>query len=202
MLSILEPDTLAMPQTDSILQFATRKAWSSWLDKNHAKSTGVWVRLAKKSGPATFLAHAEALEVALCHGWIDAQRKGESDDAWLQRFTPRSKTSIWSKINRAKAIELIESGAMRPAGLSEVERAKADGRWDAAYDSHRTSTVPPDLQTALDTSPEAKAFFATLNAANRYAILFRVQTTKTAATRAKRIGQLIEMLERHEKFHP
>jgi uncharacterized protein YdeI (YjbR/CyaY-like superfamily) len=184
------------------LQFASRKAWTAWLHKNHAESTGVWLRLARKSSPAPLLAHADALEVALCYGWIDAQTKGESATAWLQRFTPRAKRSIWSKINCAKALALIESGAMHPAGQLEVERAQADGRWDAAYDSHRTAAVPGDLQQALDASAKAQAFFATLNSTNRYAILWRLQTTKTAAARARKIIQFVEMLERGEKFHP
>jgi uncharacterized protein YdeI (YjbR/CyaY-like superfamily) len=191
---------LASPE--DILQFHDRKTWAAWLKENHAKSTGQWVRLAKKASTVPLLAYADALEVALCWGWIDAQKRGESEIAWLQRFTPRAKKSIWSKMNRAKAIALMESGQMRAAGLREVERAKADGRWEAAYDSHRTATVPEDLQAALEESPQAQAFFATLNSANRYAILFRVQTTKTAVTRAKRIRQFVEMLEKHEVFHP
>jgi uncharacterized protein YdeI (YjbR/CyaY-like superfamily) len=192
----------AMTEIPPILEFASAKAWIAWLAKNHATSAGVWVRLAKKSCATPMLAHPEALDAAICYGWIDAQRKGESETAWLQRFTPRAKKSFWSKINCAKALALIESGRMQPAGLSEMERAKADGRWDAAYDSHRTVTVPADLQTALDESPEAQAFFATLNATNRYAILWRLQTTKTAATRTKKIRQFVEMLEKKEKFHP
>jgi uncharacterized protein YdeI (YjbR/CyaY-like superfamily) len=191
-----------MDVADSILQFADCKAWTSWLDENHAKSSGVWVRMGRKSSPIPLLVHAEALEIALCYGWIDAHKKGETDTSWLQRFTPRAKKSIWSKINCAKALALIESGAMHPAGVREVERAKADGRWDAAYDSHRTATVPPDLQMALDASPSGKAFFETLNSTNRYAILWRLQTTKTAVTRARKIVQFVEMLERREKFHP
>jgi uncharacterized protein YdeI (YjbR/CyaY-like superfamily) len=158
--------------------------------------------MGRKSSSVPLLVHAEALEVALCYGWIDAQKKGETGTSWLQRFTPRAKKSIWSKINCAKALALIEAGAMQPAGLREVERAKADGRWDAAYDSHRTATVPADLQIALDGSPGAQAFFDTLNSANRYAILWRLQTTKTAVTRARKIIQFVEMLERREKFHP
>jgi uncharacterized protein YdeI (YjbR/CyaY-like superfamily) len=187
---------------DSILQFASRGDWLAWLEENHAKSSGVWVRMGRKSSSVPLLVHAEALEVALCYGWIDAQKKGETDSSWLQRFTPRAKKSIWSKINCAKALALIEAGGMQPAGLREVERAKADGRWDAAYDSHRTATVPADLQIALDGSPSGQAFFDTLNSANRYAILWRLQTTKTAVTRARKIIQFVEMLERREKFHP
>jgi uncharacterized protein YdeI (YjbR/CyaY-like superfamily) len=185
-----------------ILEFVSAKEWSRWLAQNHAVSPGVWVRMAKKSCPRPLLAYAEALDAALCHGWIDARKKGEGENTFLQRFTPRAKRSIWSKINRAKVLALIEEGRMLPAGLREVERAKADGRWDAAYDSHRTATVPDDLRAALEANPDAREFFETLNSANRYAILFRVQTTKTPAGRAKKIGQLVEMLERKEVFHP
>lgn len=188
--------------TESVLEFASAEDWVNWLGKNHSVSAGVWIRLAKKACPRPLMAHPEALDVALCHGWIDAQKKGESETTWLQRFTPRAKKSLWSKINCSKALALIESGRMQPAGMSEVERARADGRWDLAYDSHRTATVPEDLQTALNASPKAQAFFAMLNAANRYAILWRIQTAKMEATRIKRIGRIVEMLEKGETFHP
>lgn len=191
-----------MQEITDIIEFPTAKAWIKWLAKNHAISTGVWVRLGKKSCDRPMLVHPEALDAALCYGWIDAQRRSETETTWLQRFTPRSKKSIWSKINCAKALALIEAGHMQPAGVAEVERAKADGRWEAAYDSHRTSTVPDDLSAALEASPSAKAFFGTLNATNRYAVLWRIQTTKTAVTRAKRIRLIVEMLERKEKYHP
>jgi len=146
--------------------------------------------------------YAEALEVALCYGWIDGQMKSDSATAWLQKFTPRGKKSTWSKINRQKALALIESGKMKPAGLAEVQRAREDGRWEQAYDSPKSATVPEDLQAALNANARAKAFFATLNGASRYAILFRVQTAKKAETRAKRIQHFIQMLEKHEKLHP
>jgi uncharacterized protein YdeI (YjbR/CyaY-like superfamily) len=185
----------------SILEFPNQTAWEAWLHANHANSSGTWVRLAKKSSGARSLAYAEALESALCYGWIDAQKKAETSIAWLQRFTPRGAKSIWSKINRQKALALIDSGRMQPAGLLEIERARKDGRYEAAYDSPRTATVPADLQVALDQSPGAKAFFATLNSANRYAILFRLQTAKKPETRARRILRFIAMLENHETFH-
>jgi uncharacterized protein YdeI (YjbR/CyaY-like superfamily) len=191
-----------MKENVDILEFATTEDWVRWLSKNHETSTGVWVRLAKKACPKPMLTHPQALDAALCHGWIDAHKKGESETTWLQRFTPRAKKSIWSKINCAKALALIDAGEMRAAGLREVERAKADGRWDAAYDSHRTITVPDDLQTALDASSAAQTFFTTLNSTNRYAILWRIQTTKTATTRTKRIAQIIEMLENGKTYHP
>lgn len=186
----------------SILLFEDKQAWAAWLKKNHGKSAGLWLRLAKKDAESGSMSYAEALELALCYGWIDGQKKSEHDGYWLQRFTPRSARSIWSKINREKALALIASGQMQPAGLQEVERAKSDGRWQAAYDSARTAVIPEDLQQALAASPAAQAFFATLNAQNRYAILFRIQTAKKAETRAKRIAAFTQMLSEQKKLHP
>jgi uncharacterized protein YdeI (YjbR/CyaY-like superfamily) len=191
-----------MIEIAEIIEFPSVKEWTAWLVKNHTQSSGIWLRLAKKSCERPLLVHTEALEAALCHGWIDAQKKGETKSTWLQRFTPRAKKSIWSKINCAKALDLIDSGRMNPAGLAEVERAQADGRWEAAYDSPRTATVPGDLAAAFEARPGAKVFFETLNSANRYAVLWRIQTTKTEITRKKRIGLIVEMLERKEKYHP
>jgi uncharacterized protein YdeI (YjbR/CyaY-like superfamily) len=192
-------DTLAnLP----VVQFHRRKEWELWLKKNHAASTGVWLRVAKKSCSDPSVTYPEALDTALCYGWIDGQKRPDSERAWLQKFTPRGKKSIWSKINRDKAIALIESGEMQAAGLREIERAKGDGRWEAAYDSARTATVPADLQAALDRNPVARQFFKTLDGANRYAVLFRIQTAKKAETRARKIEQLVAMLERQEKIHP
>src|SRR5512147_17878 len=132
--------------------FKTQKAWMTWLDKYHAKSSGVWLQIAKKTGDLKSVSYAEAVEVALCYGWIDGQGKGLDESAWLQKFTPRGPRSIWSKINRTKALALIKSGRMQPAGLAAIELAKKNGRWDAAYDSHRTARIPADLQAALDQS--------------------------------------------------
>jgi len=146
--------------------------------------------------------YAEALEVALCWGWIDGHKKAHDEVAWLQKFTPRRAKSLWSKINCAKAEALMASGAMRPPGLAAIESAKRDGRWDAAYASQSRATVPGDLQAALDASPKAKAFFATLKSVNRYAILFRVHTAKKAETRAKRIAEFVAMLAAHRTVHP
>jgi uncharacterized protein YdeI (YjbR/CyaY-like superfamily) len=182
--------------------FKDDAAWEAWLAKQHANSPGVWLRFAKAASNVKSVSYAEALEVALCYGWIDGQRKAFDDATWLQKFTPRGKRSIWSKINREKVQRLVENGRMQPAGLEAVERAKANGQWDSAYDSHRTAQVPDDLQRALEANPKAKAFFATLNSANRYAILFRIQTAKRAETRARKIEQFVGMLERHEVFHP
>jgi uncharacterized protein YdeI (YjbR/CyaY-like superfamily) len=181
--------------------FKDEAAWEAWLAKQHAKSAGLWLRIAKAASNVKSVSYAEALDVALCYGWIDGQKKTFDDKTWLQKFTPRGKRSIWSKINREKVQRLTESRRMQPAGLEAVERAKANGQWDSAYDSARTSGVPDDLQRALDANPKAKDFFATLNSANRYAILFRIQTVKKAETRAKKIQQFIGMLERHEVIH-
>jgi len=185
-----------------ILAFAGQKAWEKWLKANHLASPGIWMQLAKKASATPSLTYSEAIEGALCYGWIDGQKRSHSAYAWLQKFTPRGRKSIWSKINREKALALIESGRMKPAGLVEVERAKQDGRWERAYDSPGSATVPLDLQAALNRNARAKAFFATLEKHNRYAILWRVQTAKKAETRAKRIELFIGMLERGEKIHP
>ena len=182
--------------------FKDDAAWEEWLAKQHAKSDGVWLRIAKTKSTLRTVSYAAALDVALCYGWIDGQKKTFDEATWLQKFTPRGKRSIWSKINREKVVLLIESGRMQLAGLEAVDRAKANGQWDSAYDSHRTAGVPDDLQRALDAHPKAKAFFATLNSANRYAILFRIQTVKRAETRAKKIEQFVATLERHEVLHP
>jgi uncharacterized protein YdeI (YjbR/CyaY-like superfamily) len=185
-----------------ITLFKDAKAWDAWLKKRGDTSPGVWLRLAKKSAKLKSLSYAEALDVALCYGWIDGQKNSHDEESWLQKFTPRGSRSIWSRINRAKALELIEQGRMRPAGLAAIEQAKANGQWEGAYDSHRTSTPPHDFLEALGRRPRAKAFFATLNAANRYAILWRIQTAKKPETRQKRIATFVQMLEDHKKLHP
>ena len=185
-----------------VMLFASQKDWEKWLSKNHSIASGVWVRLAKKASALKSVNYAEALEVALCYGWIDGQKKSYDADSSLQKFTPRRPKSIWSKINREKAEVLITAGKMKPAGLLAIEKAKQDGRWDAAYDSQSKATVPEDFQMELDKNKKAKEFFATLKSVNRYAILFRIQTAKKAETRARRIQQFIEMLERNETIHP
>jgi uncharacterized protein YdeI (YjbR/CyaY-like superfamily) len=182
--------------------FKTKQAWASWLGKNHAKSPGLWLRFAKKGSALKSATYQEVLEVALCYGWIDGQKRPESEEAWLQRFGPRGPRSLWSKINREKALALIASGAMQSAGLEAIEDARRNGRWEAAYDSPSASAVPDDFQSALDANPKASAFFLTLNRANRYAILWRIQTVKKAETRSRKIEQFIAMLERNEKIHP
>ncbi len=187
--------------TEPILVATTVVAWARWLGANHDRSDGVLLRLTKK-GVKKSLTYAEALEVALCWGWIDSQKRALDETAWLQRFSPRTQKSPWSKINCAKAEALIAAGTMKPPGLTEVKRAKADGRWDRAYDSPRTSTVPADLTAALLAKPGAHVFFAALDSANRYAILYRVQTAKKPETRARRIEQLVDLCARGEKLHP
>ena len=178
--------------------FATVDEWEAWLREHHATAPGVWIRLARKGSGIASIVYMEALQEALRFGWIDGQARSV-DDAWYeQRFTPRRPRSIWSKRNREFATALIEAGRMEPAGLREVERAKADGRWAAAYDAPSTASVPEDLRTALDAVPEAAAFFATLKSQNRYAILHRIQTAKKPETRARRIETFVAMLARGE----
>ncbi|HZM24499.1 MAG TPA: YdeI/OmpD-associated family protein [Anaerolineales bacterium] len=184
-----------------ILPFASKKKWTDWLAKQHDKSPGVWLKIAKRDSGIPSVTYDEAVESALCYGWIDGQKKGFDDKYWLQKFTPRGSKSIWSKINTEKVERLIESGEMRPAGLKSIEAAKNDGRWDVAYASQKNISIPDDFHSALDKNKKAKAFFETLKSAERYSFLFRIQTAKKAETRAKRIQQFIEMLEKNEKFH-
>jgi uncharacterized protein YdeI (YjbR/CyaY-like superfamily) len=181
--------------------FATQSAWSAWLEKNHKSPAGLWLRLAKKGSELRSVTYGEALEVALCYGWIDGQKRADNEDAWLQRFLPRSERSIWSKINREKAVMLIANGRMKPAGLQAIDAARKNGTWEAAYDSPKSASVPEDFQRALDASPKALEFFRLLDGANRYAVLFRIQTVKKAETRARKIREFVEMLERQEKIH-
>jgi uncharacterized protein YdeI (YjbR/CyaY-like superfamily) len=181
--------------------FKDAKAWDSWLAKNHMTANGMWMRLAKKASGTKSITYAEAVEVALCYGWIDGLKRPESATTWLQRFTPRRAKSIWSEINREKALGLITSGRMQPAGLEQVERAKRDGRWDAAYQSPKSATMPPDFQKELNRHPKAKAFFKTLSRTNSYAIMWRIQTAKKPETRERRIRTYIEMLEKGESIH-
>lgn len=184
-----------------ILLFADADEWASWLAEHHESARGVWLRLAKKAAELSSVSYAQALDVALCYGWIDGQKKSHDADSWLQKFTPRGKRSVWSKVNREKVETLVAAGRMMPAGLAAVEAAKGDGRWDRAYDSPSTATVPDDFQAAMDAAPDAAAFFATLNGQNRYAILWRIQTAVKPETRARRIEQFVAMLARRETLH-
>lgn len=184
------------------LAFPDARAFDAWLKKHHASSPGLWLKLAKKGADVPSVSYAEAVEVALTWGWIDGQKRAHDDRFWLQRFCPRTNKSLWSKINCDKATRLIAAGKMQPAGLAEVERAKRDGRWDAAYDSPSASTVPDDFARAIAKNARAKKFFATIDASNRYAMLWRVQTAKKAETRARRIETFVAMLARGELLHP
>jgi uncharacterized protein YdeI (YjbR/CyaY-like superfamily) len=185
----------------SALFFAGPDEFEAWLEEHHATSDGVWVRMAKKHTGIASLDWTGAVEVALCFGWIDGQMKRVDEDFFVQRFTPRRPRSTWAKLNREKVEKLIAAGRMRPAGLAEVERAKADGRWDAAYDSPRTATVPDDLAGALRAAGQ-EAAFAALSAQDRYAILHRLQTAKKPETRARRIEKVVAMLAADAAPHP
>jgi uncharacterized protein YdeI (YjbR/CyaY-like superfamily) len=187
---------------DPIELFDSQGTWRDWLDKNHSESSGIWVRIAKKRSGHSTVSHAEALDVAISYGWIDGLRRPLDDKFFLQRFTPRRAKSKWSQVNVTKATALIESGVMQPAGLREVELAKADGRWDAAYPSHSTATVPDDLAAALDAEPTAREFFDSLNSVNRYAILYRVHEAKRPETRVARIAKFVAMCAAGERLHP
>lgn len=190
----------SLPDDLPIAVFDTPRDMEGWLEENSA-SDGAWLKIAKKGSGATTVSYAEALEVALCFGWIDSQKQGFDERYFLQRFTPRRPRGRWSRINREKAEELIAAGRMRSAGLAEVEAAKADGRWDAAYEGQRTALVPDDLQRELEASPAAAEFFAKLDSANRYAILYRLDEAKKSETRERRLRKYVEMLERGEKIH-
>ena len=185
-----------------MIPFASRESWERWLDEHHAASGGLWLKIAKKDAGLESVSYAEALEVALCYGWIDGQKASFDERYWLQRFTPRRARSRWSKVNREKAAKLIEEGRMRPAGLREAERAKADGRWDAAYEPQSTAAVPDDLRRELERHETAKEFFATLDGANRYAILYQIQDAKRPETRARRIEKYVAMLGEQKKLYP
>lgn len=180
----------------------SKKDWALWLEKNHGKRTGVWLRLGKKDSGVRSVSYKEALDVALCYGWIDGQKRPENEKTWLQRFAPRAENSLWSKINREKATGLIANGEMKSAGLKAIEAAKENRRWEAAYDSPSDAEVPGDLQAALDGNAQSRAFFDKLDRANRYAVLWRIQTAKKAETRARKIREFVGMLERGEKIHP
>lgn len=193
-----------MRKTDTlpVISFDTQHDWEVWLEENHASARGIWLKIAKKDTGARSVSYAQALESALCYGWIDGQKAGFDEQYWLQKFTPRGPRSIWSKVNCEKAMALIAEGKIQPAGLQQVELAKADGRWDSAYASQSTISIPDDLQTELDNDAEARAFFSTLDSANRYAILWRIHTAKKPQTRAARIRKFVGMLAKHEKLHP
>ncbi len=192
-----------MPRDElPVLGFANQAAWESWLDEHHGLSAGIWLKIAKKGSGVDTVSYADALEVAICFGWIDGQKGSLDESYWLQRFTPRKPGSKWSKINTDKAAELIKAGRLRPAGQRQVELAQADGRWAAAYEGQRTITVPEDLQRELARNDAAREFFATLSGVNRYALLYRIGNVKRPETRAKKIAQYVAMLAEHKTIHP
>jgi len=182
--------------------FASAAEWEEWLEANHAASPGVRLKIAKKNTGIESVRYPEVLESALCFGWIDGRRETLDESYFLQRFTPRQPRSTWSKINREKAEGLVAAGRMRPAGLAEVERAKADGRWEAAYESQSRIAIPDDLERELASRPQAKEFFLRLSSQNRYSILYRLQDAKKPETRARRLAKFVAMLEAGETIHP
>lgn len=191
-----------MPNKDlPTIHFESPQEWEAWLEENHATSEGLWIKFAKKGSGITSISHQEALDAALCFGWIDGQTASFDDQFWLQRFTPRGPKSKWSVINRERVNELSAQGKVRPRGLAEVEAAQRDGRWEAAYAGQRTITVPDDLQRKLDENPQARDFFASLDSKNRYAILYRIQDAKKPETRARRIDKFVAMLNEGKKIH-
>jgi uncharacterized protein YdeI (YjbR/CyaY-like superfamily) len=184
-----------------IIPFKTPKEWEQWLSKNHSSSNGIWLRFFKKDSGIKTVTYKQALDEALCYGWIDGQAKSFDEKSWIQKFTPRRKKSIWSKRNIEHIERLLKLGKMRPAGLKEIESAKADGRWKQAYDSPSKMTIPDDFIKALSKNKKAKAFFETLNKTNIYSIAWRLQTAKKPETREKRMKSIVKMLARSEKFH-
>jgi uncharacterized protein YdeI (YjbR/CyaY-like superfamily) len=185
-----------------VVHFARQEDWESWLEQNHAECPGLWLKIAKKGSGEASVTYEEALEAALCFGWIDGQKQAHDDHHWLQRFTPRRPGSRWSKINTQKVATLLEQGRVRTAGLEEVEAARDDGRWQSAYAGQRTMEVPEDLRLALEENPRARAFFAKLSSANRYAILYRVADARRPQTRARRIERYVAMLAEGQTLHP
>jgi uncharacterized protein YdeI (YjbR/CyaY-like superfamily) len=185
-----------------VIAFKSQQAWDAWLTLQPAQSMGLWLKLAKKSSGIASVSRPDAIDIALCHGWIDGQLDSFDDDYWLIRFTPRQATSKWSEKNRARALELVELGRMRPAGLNEVERAKKDGRWSAAYAPQSTAQVPDDLLAALAKHKRAKSFFEALDSTNRYAILYRIHTAKKPETRIARIEKFVAMLVEGKTIYP
>lgn len=191
-----------MKQDDlPIMAFQTQHEWERWLAAHHADARGIWIQMAKKGTGIPSVTHAEALESAICYGWIDGQAAAVDAEYWRQKFTPRRAKSMWSRVNCDKAMALITAGRMQPAGLTQVELAKADGRWDAAYEPASTIAIPTDLQQALDANVRAKNFFGTLDGRNRYAVLYRIHTAKRAETRAARIERFVAMLANGEKIY-
>jgi len=190
------------PDNVPTIAFETQQDWEAWLKEHHADTRGIWLKIAKKEARSPSVSYAEALDSALCYGWIDGQKAAFDDKYWLQKFTPRTAKSIWSKVNCDKAEALIAEGRMQPAGLRQVELAKSDGRWERAYESQSKITIPDDFQSELDKNPKAKDFFNTLDSANRYAFLFRIHAAQKPETRSAKIQKFVEMLNQQQKLHP
>jgi uncharacterized protein YdeI (YjbR/CyaY-like superfamily) len=184
-----------------ILSFRSSSEFRKWLAANHRRSDGIWLRIFKKGSGESSVTYAEALDEALCFGWIDGQKQRHDEDSWRQRFTPRRPRSGWSKINTQHATRLIAAGRMKAAGRAQIDAAKKDGRWTAAYDSPSQATFPEDFLAAVRRNKKAEAFFESLNKANRYAIAYRLQTAKKPETKQRRIEMILAMLARGEAFH-
>ena len=191
-----------MNNTYPVIAFNSSDEWEKWLRENHSKSQGIWLRIFKKDSGEKTVSYAEALDEAICYGWIDGQKNKYDNDSWVQKFTPRRRGSSWSKNNTAHAERLFKTGRIQPSGLKEIEAAKADGRWDSAYHSQSTASIPDDFIKELDKNKKAKTFFKTLNKTNIYSIAYRLQTAKKTETREKRKKLILEMLSKGEKFHP
>jgi uncharacterized protein YdeI (YjbR/CyaY-like superfamily) len=187
--------------TGDVMQFATANQFERWLEANHDTNAGIWLKIAKKTAPSPSVTYAEALDVALCYGWIDGQKAAHDDHHWLQRFSRRTRQSRWSQVNREKAERLVTAGRMQAAGLAEIERARSDGRWNAAYAGQRSASVPEELRRELDGDPEAAAAFEQLDAQNRYSIIWRINDAKRPQTRARRVAKYLDMLRRGERMH-
>ena len=198
----IQPKTKTAKPDLPMLAFTSTKEFTSWLAKHHKVSTGIWIRLFKIKSEVPTITYAEALDVALCYGWIDGQKKPYDAESWLQKFTPRRPKSIWSKRNREHVERLNKLGLMKASGIKEVEAAKADGRWEQAYESSGNMNVPTDFLNELAKNKRAEAFFKTLNKANIYSIVWRLQTAKKPETRNKRLKAILEMLKKGKKFHP
>ncbi len=185
-----------------VMTFESQQSWEVWLAEHHADTQVIWLKIAKKATDIASVSYAQALESAICYGWIDGQKASFDDQHWLQKFTPRRPKSIWSKVNCDAAMILLATGKMQPAGIRQIELAKADGRWETAYESQSQITIPADLQSELDKNQQAKEFFNTLDSRNRYAVLFRIQMAKKPETRVARIQKFVEMLSKHQKIYP
>ena len=185
-----------------VVSFASQAAWETWLEANHATSQGLWLKIAKADSGVGSVSYPEALESAICYGWIDAQKASLDDQFWLQKFTPRGPRSKWSRLNCEKAADLLRQGRMKPPGLVAIEQARQDGRWDAAYEPQSRAVVPDDLQRELDSNPTARAFFEGLDSRNRYAILYRLHDAKKPETRRRRLEQFLAMLSERRRIYP